>query len=112
MHDASNQIAQLAELKEAMARIAELEKESGQLKEAVTAHQDVDRAIGVLIAVGRLTPDQAWTVLREVSHRTNTKLRHIALQLTRWPRTGDLPAPLRTELRHQLRRVSALFAGR
>ncbi|WP_394437282.1 ANTAR domain-containing protein [Streptomyces sp. SGAir0957] len=103
MCDASNQLARLQELKEAQARVAELEKENRQLKEAVTSHADVDRAIGVLVAVGQLPPDRAWRVLREISQHTNTKLRYIALQLTHWGHTGNLPTTLRAELYQQLR---------
>ncbi|MET9896237.1 ANTAR domain-containing protein [Streptomyces sp. NPDC006465] len=50
----------------------------------------VDQAIGVILAAGQLTPDQGWDVLREVSQRTNTKLRHVSEQIIDWARTGQL----------------------
>ncbi|MFF0142824.1 hypothetical protein ACFYRN_41150 [Streptomyces sp. NPDC005227] len=47
--------------KAAKRRVAELQGENTQLQEAVHAHAVVDQAIGVILAAGRLTPDQAGT---------------------------------------------------
>ncbi|MEU6394344.1 ANTAR domain-containing protein [Streptomyces sp. NPDC046939] len=87
---------------DADARVAELEKEVVQLKEAVVSHADVDQAVGVLIGVARLSPAYAFDVLREVSQRTNIKLRQVALLTVRWAQSGVLPARVRTELHRQL----------
>ncbi|MFD3480384.1 ANTAR domain-containing protein [Streptomyces sp. NPDC058695] len=62
----------------------------------------VDQAVGVLIAVGRMTPADAWDVLRETSMRTDIKLRHVAELLVEWGRSGVLCADIRTELDRQL----------
>ncbi|MER7201350.1 ANTAR domain-containing protein [Streptomyces sp. CB01635] len=62
----------------------------------------VDQAAGVLIAVGRMTPADAWDVLRETSMRTDIKLRHVAELLVEWGRSGVLCADIRTELDRQL----------
>ncbi|MFD5518837.1 hypothetical protein [Streptomyces sp. NPDC127066] len=35
------------------------------------------QAIGVVLAIGQPTPEQGWDVLREVSQRTDIKLRHV-----------------------------------
>ncbi|MGW6485682.1 ANTAR domain-containing protein [Streptomyces sp. NPDC055056] len=81
---------------------ASLSEENAQLRHAVRSHAVVDQAIGVLLAVGTLTPDQGWDVLREVSQRTNIKLRHVAELLVEWARTGKLAADIQTELDQQL----------
>ncbi|MEU0788256.1 ANTAR domain-containing protein [Streptomyces sp. NPDC006173] len=83
-------------------RAARLGEENAQLQEAVRSHAVVDQAIGVLLAVGELTPDQGWDVLREVSQHTNIKLRHVAELLIEWPRTGTLNQELRLQLDRQL----------
>ncbi|MFI0242245.1 ANTAR domain-containing protein [Streptomyces sp. NPDC016845] len=72
-----------------------------QLQEAVVAHADVDQAKGVICLAGRIPPAEAWDVLREVSMRTNTKLRDVALQIITWAHTGRLEAHLRRELQRQ-----------
>lgn len=71
-------------------RIVELREEIDQLKEAVTSHAVVDQAIGMMVALGRVTPDQGWAVLREVSQHTNIKLRTIAEMIIVWGQKGDL----------------------
>ncbi|MFJ9176050.1 ANTAR domain-containing protein [Streptomyces sp. NPDC102360] len=84
------------------ARAAGLEAQVEQLTEAVTAHAEVDQAIGVVVAVGGLSPAEAWDVLREISMRSNVKLRLVALRLVAWPRTQELDPVIRAELQHQL----------
>ncbi|MGY0489734.1 ANTAR domain-containing protein [Streptomyces sp. WG-D5] len=83
-------------------RVAELELRVEQLEEAVTSHAEVDQAIGVVITVGGLPPAEAWDVLREISMRSNTKLRVVARQLVDWPRTQALDPVIRAELERQL----------
>ncbi|MEV0528846.1 ANTAR domain-containing protein [Streptomyces sp. NPDC050439] len=82
--------------------VIDLQDEVEQLKQAVWSHATVDQAIGVVIALGQLTPDDAWTVLREVSMRTNIKLRDVSQQIVTWGRTGQLADQLRSELERQL----------
>ncbi|MFJ4639064.1 ANTAR domain-containing protein [Streptomyces hygroscopicus] len=72
-------------------KIADLEEEVGQLRQAVVSHAVIDQAIGVVIAHGRLLPEQGWDVLKAVSQHTNTKLREIAEQIVQWPHCGWLP---------------------
>ncbi|QCX74137.1 ANTAR domain protein [Streptomyces sp. YIM 121038] len=79
-----------------------LEEEAERLRHAAHAHAPVDQAIGVVIAVGGLSPQEAWDVLREVSMRTHTKLRAVAEQLVAWAHTAELPSALRGELARQL----------
>ncbi|MGW6012897.1 ANTAR domain-containing protein [Streptomyces sp. NPDC055210] len=87
-------------------RVGELrDHENAQLQEALHSHAVVDQAIGVVITLGRLTPEQGWEVLREVSQRTNIKLRTIAHCVVESARTGQLPADVHTELLQQLERA-------
>jgi AmiR/NasT family two-component response regulator len=85
-------------------RIAELQKQIDQLKEAMTSHAVVDQAIGMMVALGRVTPDQGWQVLKEVSQHTNIKLRNIAELILIWGRRGDIPPEIRAELEDALDR--------
>jgi len=86
------------------ARILELQEEIGQLKEAVTSHAVVDQAIGMIVALGRVSPDQGWAILREVSQHTNIKLRNVAELIIIWGQKGDLPPEIRTTLEDALDR--------
>ncbi|MEU8984008.1 ANTAR domain-containing protein [Streptomyces sp. NPDC048309] len=83
-------------------RIVELREEIDQLKEAVTSHAVVDQAIGMMVALGRVTPDQGWTVLREISQHTNIKLRTIAEMIVAWGQNDDLPPDIRAVLEETL----------
>ncbi|MEV5612735.1 ANTAR domain-containing protein [Streptomyces sp. NPDC052225] len=91
------------------ARVVELEKQVEQLKQAVNSHAEIDQAMGVVAAVGRIPPAEAWDVLREVSMRTNTRLRTVAAQVIVWARTGDLDQEIRSEIERQfvLRKAEA-----
>lgn len=86
-------------------RILQLEREVQQLKEAVVSHAVVDQAIGMIVALGRVSPDQGWAVLKEVSQRTNIKLRNVADMILVWGRTGVLPTEVRTVLEEVLDRL-------
>ncbi|MFD8418130.1 ANTAR domain-containing protein [Streptomyces sp. NPDC059466] len=82
--------------------VLRLEDENLQLKQAVRSHAVVDQAIGVLLAVGRLTPDEGWDTLRSISQNTNVKLRQVAELIVEWARTGRLPGDIRSQLEHEL----------
>ena len=85
-------------------RVLELEAEVQQLKEAVTSHAVVDQAIGMVVALGRVSPDQGWAVLKDVSQHTNIKLRNVAELIVIWGRSGMMPAEIRAELEDALDR--------
>jgi hypothetical protein len=85
-------------------RIFELQEEVHQLKEAVASHAVVDQAIGMIVALGRVTPDQGWAVLKEVSQHTNIKLRNIAEMILIWGRRGEMPPEIAAELEDALDR--------
>ncbi|WP_369240892.1 ANTAR domain-containing protein [Streptomyces sp. R21] len=75
--------------------IFELQEEIDQLKQAITSHAVVDQAIGMMVALGRISPEMGWVVLREVSQRTNIKLRNIAEMILIWGGKGDMPPDVR-----------------
>ncbi|MEU8651659.1 ANTAR domain-containing protein [Streptomyces sp. NPDC048737] len=79
-------------------RVVELQREVGRLKDAVASHAVVDQAIGVIVGLGRMTPDGGWTVLKEVSQHTNIKLRNVAELILLWGRSGQMPDEIRAEL--------------
>ncbi|MET8247581.1 ANTAR domain-containing protein [Streptomyces sp. NPDC005202] len=85
-------------------RIFELQEEVEHLKAAVTSHAVVDQAIGMMVALGRITPDQGWLVLKDVSQHTNIKLRNVAELVLIWARTGDMPEEIRAGLEDALDR--------
>ncbi|MDT0609347.1 ANTAR domain-containing protein [Streptomyces lancefieldiae] len=79
-------------------QIFELQEQVRQLKEAVVSHAVVDQAIGMIVALGRVTPDQGWIVLKEVSQHTNIKLRNVAETILIWGRAGVMPPEIRAAL--------------
>ncbi|MEU9522357.1 ANTAR domain-containing protein [Streptomyces sp. NPDC048224] len=85
-------------------QVFRLQEEVRQLKEAVVSHAVVDQAIGVVIALGGVTPDEGWIVLKEVSQHTNIKLRNVAETILIWGRTGVMPPGIRAALDARLRR--------
>ncbi|MFF5654245.1 ANTAR domain-containing protein [Streptomyces collinus] len=86
-------------------RIFALQEEVQQLKEAVVSHAVVDQAIGMVVALGRISPDQGWAVLKEVSQHTNIKLRNVAEMILVWGRTGVMPEEIRAALEDALDRA-------
>ncbi|MFI8949974.1 ANTAR domain-containing protein [Streptomyces sp. NPDC053750] len=85
-------------------QIFELQEQVRQLKEAVVSHAVVDQAIGMIVALGRVTPDQGWLVLKEVSQHTNIKLRNVAEMILIWGRTGVMPPEIGAALEDSLDR--------
>ncbi|WP_369181622.1 ANTAR domain-containing protein [Streptomyces mutabilis] len=85
-------------------QIFQLQEQIRQLKEAVVSHAVVDQAIGMIVVLGRVTPDQGWIVLKEVSQHTNIKLRNVAEMILIWGRTGVMPAEIRAALEDALDR--------
>ncbi|MFF2205673.1 ANTAR domain-containing protein [Streptomyces sp. NPDC058145] len=83
-------------------RIVELQAEVDQLKVAVASHAVVDQAIGMMVAFGRVTPDQGWQVLKDVSQHTNIKLRNVAELIVIWGRRGEIPPDIRAALEESL----------
>nr|WP_067045070.1 ANTAR domain-containing protein [Streptomyces sp. FXJ1.172]WEP00067.1 ANTAR domain-containing protein [Streptomyces sp. FXJ1.172] len=78
--------------------VVQLRAENEQLQRAVVSHAVVDHAIGVLVAIGRISPRAGFTVLREVSQHTNTKLSLIAEQIITCTQAAALPGMILAEL--------------
>ncbi|WP_318205293.1 ANTAR domain-containing protein [Streptomyces sp. SCL15-4] len=73
-------------------------EENRHLRRAVTSHAVIDQAIGVVVVLGRIAPEEAWRALRDVSQRTNVKLRTVAEHVLGHVQGEDLPEPERIEL--------------
>ncbi|KMS85376.1 ANTAR domain-containing protein [Streptomyces sp. NRRL WC-3725] len=95
-------------------QVKALQEEVEQLRRALGSHALVDQAIGVVITVGGLRPEQGWEVLRHMSQHTNIKLREVARCLVEWPSRGRLPEVIRRALPAAVEhvRTQAEAAGR
>ncbi|MEU1940488.1 ANTAR domain-containing protein [Streptomyces coeruleorubidus] len=85
---------------------ARLEQENAQLRHAVDSHARVDQAIGVLIAIHRLTSVAGFEVLREVSQHANIKLHTVAETVIAWALGQPLPEPVGRQLDAAVQRRS------
>jgi hypothetical protein len=94
----------MTEQEDQVSKVAALEEELAQMRRALVSHAVVDQAIGVVLACGGVTPEEGWEILREVSQRTNTKLREVAEHLVQWPHCGWLPPEIRRGLDTALER--------
>lgn len=91
---------------------ARLDARCARLEEAVTSHATVDQAMGVIVTLGQIAPEEAWRALRDVSQRTNTKLRAVAEQVLAFAQgTADLPEAVRTELHQAITRYGGSVQG-
>ena len=76
----------------------ELRVEVGQLKRAMLTRPVIDLARGVLMASFGLSREDAWSVLVDVSQRTNTKLHQLAEELVDSVNGAPLPEQLRQRI--------------
>lgn len=83
-------------------RIADLESEVAHLRQALKSRALIDHAIGVVITIGGLPPEDGLEVLKYISQHTNIKLREVADDLVRWPSTRHLTRPVRLALPHAI----------
>ena len=88
-----------------------LHAENEQLRQAVTSHATIDQAMGAVVVLGRIAPDEAWCVLRDVSQRTNTKLRVVAEHILRFAQGDTLPDSELDQLRQALSRYEIRSRG-
>ncbi|MEV5384589.1 ANTAR domain-containing protein [Streptomyces sp. NPDC052721] len=95
-------------------QLTALQEEVEQLRHALGSHALVDQAIGVVITVGGLRPEQGWEMLRHISQHTNIKLREVARCLVDWPSSRRLPEVVRRALPAAVEHVRTLAeaAGR
>ncbi|MER6168675.1 ANTAR domain-containing protein [Streptomyces violaceorubidus] len=92
--------------------LRQVRAENRQLKQALASHAAVDQAIGVLTALGRISPDDGFTVLREISQHTNVRLSVVAQYLIEHARGAALPGVLLGELHAALSRHAGPCEGR
>ena len=69
-------------------RAAQDKERAEHLDEALRSNREIGVAMGVLMARGQMTQDEAFTVLRRASQHLNRKLRDVAAQVVE---TGLLP---------------------
>ncbi|MFR0353198.1 ANTAR domain-containing protein [Streptomyces sediminimaris] len=86
-------------------RVTALQQEVRQLRHAMDAHALVDQAIGVVITVAGLRPEQGWEVLKHISQHTNVKLREVARCFVQWPAGGPLPQLVRNAMHQAVNEV-------
>ncbi len=67
-----------------------------QLDRALESNREVGMAMGVLMAQGRMTRQEAFTVLRRASQHLNRKLHDVAVELVDTGRLPERPAARRT----------------
>ncbi|MET7810149.1 ANTAR domain-containing protein [Streptomyces sp. NPDC005395] len=94
--------------------VKELERvraENRHLERALASHATVDRAIGVLTVLGRISPDDGFTVLREISQHTNIRLSAVAEHLLAHARGAELPDVLLGQLHAALARHAGADGG-
>ncbi|MFJ4467596.1 ANTAR domain-containing protein [Streptomyces sp. NPDC089424] len=91
-----------AAVSQLQAEVERLRAENRQLHEAIGSHAVVDQAIGALTVLGPITAQDGFTVLREVSQHTNTKLAHVAEQVLKHVQGAALPEELHKELQAAL----------
>jgi signal transduction histidine kinase/CheY-like chemotaxis protein len=59
----------------------EAENRSANLERALTSNRQIGAAVGILMAMHKLTSDRAFAMLREASNNTNCRLRDVADQV-------------------------------
>ncbi|MFE0937205.1 ANTAR domain-containing protein [Streptomyces mutabilis] len=83
---------------ESATELQQLRTEVAQLREALTYRPVIDQARGMVMAIGRCTPGEAWEVLVALSQHNNVKLRTVAEQLVATTAGHPLPPPIRRAL--------------
>ncbi|MFJ4466811.1 ANTAR domain-containing protein [Streptomyces sp. NPDC089424] len=79
-------------------RLTVLQQEVRQLRRTLDSRALVDQAVGVVMAVGGLRPDQARAVLEHIARDTGAQLPEVAGSLVRWPTSDELPPGIREAL--------------
>jgi ANTAR domain len=77
----STEVGSIFDALEASARVAELETEVAQLKEALERRQQIGVATGLLAQRFNISPDRAWALLVRLSQNGHVKVRDIAQAL-------------------------------
>ena len=72
------QVGLLAESLNISSRVAELEAEIAQLRDALTRRQQIGVAVGLLAQRFAISPERAWSLLVRLSQNGHVKVREIA----------------------------------
>jgi len=72
------QVGLVAESLNISSRVAELEAEIAQLKDALTRRQQIGVAVGLLAQRFAISPERAWSLLVRLSQNGHVKVREIA----------------------------------
>ena len=75
----------------ALTALTALTEENTQLHQALQSRDVIGQAKGILMERRKLTPEQAFDVLRDASSRLNTKLAELARQLAGTGQQPQLP---------------------
>jgi len=90
------EVGLLAESLHISSRVAELEAEIAQLKDALTRRQQIGVATGLLAQRFLISPERAWSLLVRLSQNGHVKVREIAEAVIA-AHCGQ-PDPVRAEL--------------
>jgi hypothetical protein len=77
----TEEVGLILENLEASDRVAELEAEVAQLKQALARRQQIGVATGLLAQRFGISPDRAWSLLVRLSQNGHVKVRYIAQAL-------------------------------
>jgi hypothetical protein len=72
------QVGLVAESLDSSSRVAELEAEIAQLRDALTRRQQIGVAVGLLAQRFAISPERAWSLLVRLSQNGHVKVREIA----------------------------------
>jgi hypothetical protein len=72
------QVGLVAESLNISSRVAELEAEIAQLRDALTRRQQIGVAVGLLAQRFAISPERAWSLLVRLSQNGHVKVREIA----------------------------------
>ena len=72
------QVGLVAESLNISSRVAELEAEIAQLRDALTRRQQIGVAVGLLAQRFSISPERAWSLLVRLSQNGHVKVREIA----------------------------------
>jgi ANTAR domain len=77
----STEVGLVLEILEGSSRVAQLEAEIAQLKDALARRQQIGVATGLLAQRFGVTPERAWSLLVRLSQNCHVKVRDIAQAL-------------------------------
>jgi hypothetical protein len=77
----STEVGSVLDFLEGSSRVAQLEAEIAQLKDALARRQQIGVATGLLAQRFSVTPDRAWSLLVRLSQNCHVKVRDIAQAL-------------------------------